>query len=140
MRYGCDDGDGAMTQADKLLSQDFEAVVQQVIDIMPRTRQIMLYSATFPVSVKSFKDRCVHIECSVMVVTNRFMNNEYEINLMEELTLKGVTEYYAFVEEKQKVLCLNTLFKKVRQNFHVFPLFLAPNQSINHFLQFCYPC
>lgn len=33
---------------------------------------------------------------------------------MEELTLKGVTQYYAFVQEKQKVHCLNTLFSKVR--------------------------
>ena len=36
------------------------------------------------------------------------------INLMDELTLKGVTQYYAFVEERQKVHCLNTLFSKVR--------------------------
>ena len=26
------------------------------------------------------------------------MNNAYEINLMDELTLKGVTQYYAFVQ------------------------------------------
>nr|CAG4641132.1 EOG090X0BM2 [Eulimnadia texana] len=31
---------------------------------------------------------------------------------MEELTLKGVTQYYAFVQERQKVHCLNTLFSK----------------------------
>merc|ERR1711990_1005491 len=35
---------------------------------------------------------------------------------MEELTLKGVTQYYAFVEEKQKVHCLNTLFAKLQIN------------------------
>ena len=34
---------------------------------------------------------------------------------MDELTLKGVTQYYAFVEERQKVHCLNTLFSKVRR-------------------------
>lgn len=33
---------------------------------------------------------------------------------MEELTLRGVTQYYAYVEERQKVHCLNTLFSKVR--------------------------
>jgi ATP-dependent RNA helicase DDX6/DHH1 len=38
---------------------------------------------------------------------------------MEELTLRGVTQYYAFVEERQKVHCLNTLFSKVRSIFHV---------------------
>jgi len=44
---------------------------------------------------------------------SKHLNNPYEINLMDELTLKGVTQYYAFVQEKQKVHCLNTLFSKV---------------------------
>jgi len=42
------------------------------------------------------------------------VDNPYEINLMDELTLRGITQYYAFVEERQKVHCLNTLFSKVR--------------------------
>ena len=41
------------------------------------------------------------------------MSSPYTINLMDELTLKGVTQYYAYVEERQKVHCLNTLFSKV---------------------------
>lgn len=44
------------------------------------------------------------------------MSNPYEINLMDELTLRGITQYYAFVEEKQKVHCLNTLFSKLQIN------------------------
>jgi ATP-dependent RNA helicase DDX6/DHH1 len=44
------------------------------------------------------------------------MNSPYEINLMDELTLRGITQYYAFVEEKQKVHCLNTLFNKLQIN------------------------
>ena len=32
---------------------------------------------------------------------------------MDELTLRGITQFYAFVEERQKVHCLNTLFSKV---------------------------
>lgn len=43
------------------------------------------------------------------------MESPYEINLMDELTLRGVTQYYAYVEERQKVHCLNTLFSKVIQ-------------------------
>jgi ATP-dependent RNA helicase DDX6/DHH1 len=35
---------------------------------------------------------------------------------MEELTLKGITQYYAYVQEKQKVHCLNTLFSKLQIN------------------------
>jgi ATP-dependent RNA helicase DDX6/DHH1 len=47
---------------------------------------------------------------------DKWVAEPYEINLMEELTLKGVTQYYAFVEEKQKVHCLNTLFSKLEIN------------------------
>ena len=38
------------------------------------------------------------------------------INLMDELTLKGVTQYYAYLEEKEKLHCLNTLFSKLDIN------------------------
>lgn len=48
-----------------------------------------------------------------MSVQEKHMDSPYEINLMDELTLRGVTQYYAFVEERQKVHCLNTLFSKV---------------------------
>ncbi|KAG2452145.1 hypothetical protein HYH02_003177 [Chlamydomonas schloesseri] len=91
-----------MDEADKLLSPEFQPVVEQLIGFLPEDRQIMLYSATFPVTVKAFKEK--------------FLRKPYIINLMEELTLKGVTQFYAFVEEKQKVHCLNTLFSKLRIN------------------------
>lgn len=91
-----------MDEADKLLSPEFQPVVEQLIGFLPEDRQIMLYSATFPVTVKAFKEK--------------FLRKPYIINLMEELTLKGVTQYYAFVEERQKVHCLNTLFSKLRIN------------------------
>ena len=47
---------------------------------------------------------------------DKHMDNPYEINLMDELTLRGITQYYCFVEEKQKVHCLNTLFSKLQIN------------------------
>ena len=91
-----------LDEADKLLSPEFMPVVEKLINYMPAQRQILLFSATFPVKVKTFKER--------------LMRKPYEINLMEELTLKGVTQYYAFVEERQKVHCLNTLFAKLQIN------------------------
>ena len=91
-----------MDEADKLLSPEFQPVIAQVINFMAKNRQILLYSATFPVTVKEFKDK--------------YLRKPYVINLMEELTLKGITQYYAFVEEKQKVHCLNTLFSKLQIN------------------------
>ena len=44
----------------------------------------------------------------------KHMRDPYEVNLMDELTLKGITQYYAFVQERQKVHCLNTLFSKLQ--------------------------
>lgn len=51
---------------------------------------------------------------NIFIFQNSHLQKPYEINLMEELTLKGVTQYYAYVTERQKVHCLNTLFSRVR--------------------------
>lgn len=78
---------------------------------------------------------------------------------MEELTLKGITQYYAYVTERQKVHCLNTLFSRVThrkslvQNVFVFGIdqtvdvrsltslflffFFHPQLQINQSIIFC---
>lgn len=91
-----------LDEADKLLSQDFQGMLNNVIMKLPKDPQILLFSATFPLTVKNFMEK--------------HLREPYEINLMEELTLKGVTQYYAFVQERQKVHCLNTLFSKLQIN------------------------
>lgn len=91
-----------MDEADKLLSPEFTPTIEELLNFLSNDRQVMLFSATFPIIVKSFKDK--------------HMRNPYEINLMDELTLRGITQYYCFVEEKQKVHCLNTLFSKLQIN------------------------
>jgi len=91
-----------LDEADKLLSPEFQPLVEHILTFLPKGRQVLLFSATFPVTVKDFKDK--------------YLKKPYEINLMDELTLKGVTQYYAFVEERQKVHCLNTLFSKLQIN------------------------
>ena len=80
-----------------------QVVIEELLNnFLPRKRQILLFSATFPVTVKSFRDK--------------YIQEPYEINLMDELTLKGITQYYAFVEERQKIHCLHTLFSKLEIN------------------------
>ncbi|KAK1035419.1 DExD/H-box ATP-dependent RNA helicase dhh1, partial [Friedmanniomyces endolithicus] len=91
-----------MDEADKLLSPEFTVTIEQLLQFHPKDRQVMLFSATFPVIVKSFMDK--------------HMRDPHEINLMDELTLRGITQFYAFVEEKQKVHCLNTLFSRLQIN------------------------
>ena len=39
-------------QADKLLSPEFQPIIEQLISFLPEDRQIMLFSATFPVTVR----------------------------------------------------------------------------------------
>lgn len=91
-----------LDEGDKLLSQDFKGMLDLIIGHLPIKRQILLFSATFPLSVEQFM--------------RKHLGDPYEINLMDELTLKGVTQYYAFVQERQKVHCLNTLFSKLQIN------------------------
>lgn len=109
-----------MDEADKLLSVDFQPIIEKLIEFLPKTRQILMLSATFPVEVEYFK--------------KKYLTTAKEINLMEELTLKGVTQYYAYVEEKQKVHCLNTLFVKVW--FYCSSSFIVANKPGYYFLQF----
>jgi ATP-dependent RNA helicase DDX6/DHH1 len=91
-----------MDEADKLLSPEFTEVLEKLIKKTLPERQICLFSATFPVAVRDFK--------------NKYVPDAYIINLMDELTLIGISQFYAFVEEKQKVHCLNTLFTKLEVN------------------------
>lgn len=91
-----------MDEADKLLSPEFQPVLEQIIGLCDPSHQICLFSATFPVTVKGF--------------CQKFVPKPYSINLMDELTLRGISQFYAYVEERQKVHCLNTLFSKLEIN------------------------
>ena len=94
-----------LDEVDKLLSTHFMPVTEKLFSYFPRKLQIMMFSATFPKeTTQKFQKR--HVPDPKM------------INLMvkNDLTLKGVTQYYAFVEEKQKLHCLNTVFSKLDVN------------------------
>lgn len=49
-----------MDEADKLLSPEFTPVIEQLLAFHPKDRQVMLFSATFPLIVQSFKVRYYH--------------------------------------------------------------------------------
>ena len=87
-----------LDEVDKLLSVDFAEIIERIIGLMP-TPQIMLFSATYPVEIKNFQEK--------------YVPKPAYIRLTTELTLKGVTQYYAYLEEKEKLHCLNTLFSKL---------------------------
>lgn len=91
-----------MDEADKLLSPDFQPVIERLLRLLPTQRQILLYSATYPALISEFLRKNVA--------------DAHQVNLMDELTLKGLTQYYCYVQERKKVHCLNTLFSKLEIN------------------------
>ncbi|MGH0115001.1 UNVERIFIED_CONTAM: hypothetical protein FKN15_067862 [Acipenser sinensis] len=111
--YSCFYIHAKMRQADKLLSQDFVQIMEEIIGTLAKNRQVLLYSATFPTSVQKFMPLTA---LPSLQPQSLHLQKPYEINLMEELTLKGVTQYYAYVTERQKVHCLNTLFSRLQIN------------------------
>ena len=88
-----------LDEVDKLLSDEFKEVIENIIQMMKQGHQILLFSATYPVEIKEFQKRNV-------------LKPQY-IRLSNDLTLKGLTQYYAYLEEKEKLHCLNTLFSKL---------------------------
>jgi len=92
-----------LDEADKLLSMEFYSIVNRILtNYLSQNRQIIFISATFPVAIKKVK--------------NYLMKNPYEINLMKELTLKNVNQFYALVGESKKIKCLIYLFNKIHIN------------------------
>ena len=72
-----------LDEVDKLLSDDFKIIVAKIIDIMPQEKQISLFSATYPVAIRGFQQK--------------YVPDPEFINLMDELTLKGVTQYLSLI-------------------------------------------
>ena len=69
---------------------------------MAKEKQLLLISATFPQQIKQFQQA--------------YVPEPHFINLMDELTLKGVSQFYAYLDESEKLHCLNTLFQKLEIN------------------------
>lgn len=88
-----------LDEVDKLLSMDFKVNIENILAVMNNNRQIMMFSATYPVQIKDFME--AHVPDPVF------------IRVSDEFTLKGLTQYYAFLEEREKLHCLNTLFSKL---------------------------
>lgn len=62
-----------MDEADKLLSPEFSPVMEQLLSYMPKDRQVMLFSATFPLIVKDFKVYALILLPAVIVPNRSFI-------------------------------------------------------------------
>lgn len=78
-----------MDEADKLLSPEFAPVMEQLLAFLPADRQVMLFSATFPMIVKDFK---------VSLWTGPFvpdLTTEYAIGKTHEISLRDQSHGWA---------------------------------------------
>ncbi|CAD27136.2 putative ATP-DEPENDENT RNA HELICASE (DEAD box family) [Encephalitozoon cuniculi GB-M1] len=89
-------------EADKLLDVTFGETVTKLLDLLPREKQMLLYSATFPYFVTGF--------------IRRYMKNPLCINLMKELAPVGVKQFYTYVKPSEKLLCLKSLLLRLSIN------------------------
>lgn len=123
-----------MDEADKLLSEDFITLIEKILNYIPRKqktgqRQLLLYSATFPGSIEEFVRKHMPSNEDNEESDDKDKKEDDEddkdkddgqrtvyLNLMDDLTLKGITQYYAYVREHQKVHCLFTLIRKLQVN------------------------
>ena len=87
-----------LDEADKQVSEDFQPIVLRQLEFCQKNPQILLFSATYPATVANFLKAVPDVQ---------------KINLMTELTLKGMSQFYAYIEERQKLHCQNTLFGKL---------------------------
>lgn len=75
-----------LDEADRLLQGNFERDVEEIVSHLNPKCCMLMYSATFPLRIKSFKEK--------------FMPTAEVVNLMDELMLLGMTHYYMLVDER----------------------------------------
>ena len=132
-----------MDEADKLLSPEFAPVMEQLLSYLPTERQVMLFSATFPMIVKDFK---VFLSCW-RLLTRRFTSYTGQTH---EFPVRNQLDGRTYPSRCHPILCLcrrttkGSLFEySLLQGSFVFYLFchtrsnihtLAANQPIHYFL------
>ena len=79
-----------LDEADRLLSENVADVVKNILSMCPKTTQTLMVSATYPSDVQK--------------IIQETITEPVMINNMNELALKGITNYYCNVEEKDKVI------------------------------------
>jgi ATP-dependent RNA helicase DDX6/DHH1 len=129
-----------MDEADKLLSPEFEPVVEQLLSYLPKNRQIMLFSATFPMMVKNFKVS--------FILTIRTFSDPLTGQKLEQ-TVRNQPYGQPHTQRRDPILRLcrrapkgSLLEHSILQGTFVFSIvdlaslcvFIASNQSVDHLL------
>ena len=103
-----------LDEADKLLSQDFKGMLDRLISHLPQQRQILLYSATFPLTVEHFMVRDHLLKLSF------FLNDEIVITIFRIIAIAAdyfyseavLINYFRFVVKMWVINCSFLTFRK----------------------------
>lgn len=86
----------ALDEADKLFAPNCIQQTEMILtQCLPHNCQKLLFSATFPQAMAND--------------LRRLLPNAEMVNTMDDITLRGVTQHYIVVEEKDKLRCLKQL-------------------------------
>lgn len=92
-----------MDEADRFFCPELLPIIEDIVQFLPSSRrQFLMYSATYPSAMMHFK--------------NCYLQDAHEVNLKEQLTLNGVSQFYISVEENRKVFCLTKALSTVQIN------------------------
>lgn len=135
-----------MDEADKLLSPEFQPLIEQVINFLPAERQILLFSATFPITgiiqlLTSLWQTvlCFFSEGVPWQVPKEALRDQPDGAVDPEGCLTVLCVCWGTSEDslpEHPVLQGVTVKVKLQNIFIFLP---APNQSVNYLLQLCQP-
>jgi superfamily II DNA/RNA helicase len=90
-----------LDETDEMLSEGFLEQMKFIVNSIPSSSQIAIFSATFPPEV--------------LDLSKRFMNNPVEVLVKpEDLTLEGINQYKVMLRnDREKLICLVDIFPKL---------------------------
>ena len=90
-----------LDEADEMLSQGFKEQIYTIFKFIPKTSQVVLFSATIP--------------GEVLDLTKKFMNRPLKLLInKDELTLEGISQYYIGMNrDNDKFMVLCSLYRDI---------------------------